>query len=155
MLKFGCTFANLAKIRRHESTSAKFFPFSETDKDLLHKTREDMVGCPSTVFTRKAVFDETFNRNSKNISKTIDGIDASQLYLHTISQPLPTVLYTRWAYDTESNRYKPQQNKWRIFEYVFMSFFQRQRHDCEIDSFYTTRTQKKKKYFRANGFCAL
>ena len=127
----------------HKSTSAKFYPFTETDKDLLQKIREDMVGGPSIVSTRKAVVDETFIRNSENICKSIVGIDASPLYPYSMCQPMPTGLYTRWENDTESNRFKPQQNKSRNFENMFMSYFQRQRPDCKIESFYTTGTQKK------------
>ena len=80
MLKLGCTIPSLANICLHKSTSAKFYPFYETDKDLLQKTREDMVGGPSIVFTHKAVADETFIRNSENFCTSIVGIDASQLY---------------------------------------------------------------------------
>ena len=109
MLKLGCTLPNSANICLHKSTSAKFYPFTETDKDLLQKIREDMVGGPSIVFTRKAVVDETFIRNSGNICKSIVGIDASQLYPYSMCQPMPTGLYTRWEFDTESNRFTPQQ----------------------------------------------
>ena len=154
MLKLGCTLPNLANICLHKSTSAKFYPFTETDKDLLQKIREDMVGGPSIVFTRKAVVDETFIRKSENICKSIVGIDASQLYLYSMCQPMPTGLYTRWEYDTESNRFKPQQNKTRNFENMVMSFFQRQRPECKIESFYTTGTQKKIDCFKVDGFCA-
>ena len=95
MLKLGCTLPNLANICLHKSTRAKFYPFTETDKDLLQKIREDMVGGPSIVFTRKAVVDETFIRKSENICKSIVGIDSSQLYPHSMCQPMPTGLYTR------------------------------------------------------------
>ena len=64
MLKLGCTLPNLAYICSHRSTDAKFYPFREGDKNLLEKTREDVVGDPSIVFTRKAVVDETFIRKS-------------------------------------------------------------------------------------------
>ena len=80
MLKLGCTLPNLSKICLHKPISAKFYPFTETDKDLLQKIREDMVGGFSIVFTRNAVVDETFIWNSGNVCKTIVGIDASQLY---------------------------------------------------------------------------
>ena len=154
MLKLGCTLPNLANICLHKSTSAKFYPFTETDKDLLQKIREDMVGGPSIVFTRKAVVDETFIRNSENICKSIVGIDASQLYPYSMCQPMPTGLYTRWEYDTESNRFKPQQNKTRNFENMVMSYFQRQRPECKIESFYTTGAQKMIDCFKVDGFCA-
>ena len=49
MLKLGCTLPNLANICLQKSTDSKIFPFTELDKDLLQKIREDMVG-PSIVF---------------------------------------------------------------------------------------------------------
>ena len=88
-----------------------------------------MVGGPSIVFTRKAVVDETFIRNSGNFCKSIVGIDASQLYPDSMCQPMPIGLYTRWELDTESNRYKPHQSKSRNFENMVMPYFQRQRPD--------------------------
>ena len=120
MLKLGCTLPNLANICFHKSTSAKFYPFTETDKDLLQKIREDMVGGPSIVFTRKVLVDKIFIRNWENICKSIVGIDASQLYPYSMCQPMRTGLYTRWEFDTESNRFKPQQNKSRNFENMVM-----------------------------------
>ena len=143
----------MANICLHKSTTAKFYSFTETDKDLLQKIREDLVEGPSVVFTRKAVVDETFNRNSGNNCKSIVGIDASQLYPYSMCQPMPTGLYTRWEYDTESNRFKPQQNKSRNFGNMVMSYFQRHRPDCKIESFYTTATQEKIDCFKVDGFC--
>ena len=80
MLKLGCTTPNLANICLHKSTDKMFYLFPEADRDILEKTREDVVGGPSIVFTRKAVVDETFNRKSKNTCKFIVQIDASQQY---------------------------------------------------------------------------
>ena len=37
MLKLGCTLPNLANICLDKSTDAKFYPFTEGDKDLLEK----------------------------------------------------------------------------------------------------------------------
>ena len=95
MLKFGCTLPNLPNICLHKSTGAKFYPFTERDKDLLQKIREDMVGGPSIVLTRKAVVDKAFIRKSTNLCKSIVGIDASQLYPYSMCQPMSTGLYTR------------------------------------------------------------
>ena len=64
MLKLGCTLPNLANICLHKSTDSKFYPFTESDKDLLEKIREDIGGGPSVVFTGKAVADENFVRKS-------------------------------------------------------------------------------------------
>ena len=121
LLKLGCTLPNLANICLHKTTSANFYSFTETDRDLLQKIREDIVGGPFIVYTRKAVVDETFIRVSRNLCKSIVGIDANQLYPYSMCQPMPTGLYTRWEYDTESNRFKPQQNKSRNFENMVMS----------------------------------
>ena len=101
MLKLGCTLPNLANICLHKSTDSKIYPFIESDKDL-EKIREDMVGGPSIVFTRKAVIDEKFNRKSTNLCKSIVGIDASQLNPYSMCQPMTTGLYTRWNYDSKS-----------------------------------------------------
>ena len=55
---------------------------------------------------------------------------------------------------SDSNRFKPQQNKSRKFENMVMVIFQRQRPDCKIESFYTTGTQKRIDCLKADGFCA-
>ena len=77
MLKLGFTLPNLANICLHKSTDSKFYPFTEEDKVFLEKIREDMVGGPSIVCTRKAITDETFVRESTNLCKSIVGIDVS------------------------------------------------------------------------------
>ena len=84
MLKLGCTLPNLGNICLHKSTDSKFNPFTGSDKDLLEKICEYMVGGPSIVFTRKAVVDETFIRKSTNLCKSIFGIDASRLYPYSM-----------------------------------------------------------------------
>ena len=86
MLKLGCTLPNVANICLHRSTTAKFYPFTESDKDLLQKIREDMVGGPSIVFTGKALVNKIFIRDSTNLCKSIVGIDASQLYSLCVKQ---------------------------------------------------------------------
>ena len=44
MLKLGFILPNLANICLYKSTDSKVYPFTESDKDLLEKIREDMVG---------------------------------------------------------------------------------------------------------------
>ena len=55
MLKLGCISPNLANICLHKPTDAKFYPFTEGDKDLSEKMREVVVSGPIIVFARKAV----------------------------------------------------------------------------------------------------
>ena len=122
--------------------------------DFLQKIREYMVRGLSIVFTRETLVNETFIWNSGNICISIAGIDANQVFSWSMCQPIPTGLYTRCEYDTESNRFKPQRNKSRNFANMVMSYFQRQKPECKTESFYTTGTQKKTDSFKAVGFCA-
>ena len=138
MLKLDFTLPNLANICLHKSTDAKLYPFTEGDKDLLQKIRKNMVGGPSIVFTCKAVVDKTFIRKSSNLCKSIVGIDASQLRSYSMCQPKLRGLYTRSVLDTETGRFIPPQNRTRSFENMVISYFQRTRPECEIDSFHTT-----------------
>ena len=71
MLKLGCTLPNLANICLHKSTDSKFYLFTESDKDLLEKIREAMVGGPSIVFTRKSVVDEILSANQRNCASQL------------------------------------------------------------------------------------
>ena len=105
MLNLGCTLPNLTIIFLYRSNDSKFYPFTELDKDLLEKIREDTVGGPSFVCTRKAVVDVTFRRKSSNFCKSIVGIKASQLYPYSMCQPMPTGLYTWWEYDSKTKRF--------------------------------------------------
>ena len=112
-----------------------------------------MVGGPSIVFTRKAVVDETFIRKSTNLCRSIVGTDASQLYPYSMCQPMPTGLYTRWNYDSESQKIMARQNKRRSFENMVLSYFQRTRPECRIESNVTTGRQKKIDCFSVDGIC--
>ena len=143
MLKLGCTLHNLVNTCLHKSTDSIFYPFTESDKDLLEKIREDMVGGPSIVFTRKAVVDETFIRKSSNLCKSIVGIDVIQLYPYSMCQPMPTGLYTRWDYDSETKRFTVRQNKSRSFQSMVLSYCQQSRPDCRIEGNVTTGRHKK------------
>ena len=122
MVKLGFTLPNLATICLHKSTDAKFYTFTERDKNILKKIREDVVGGLSINFRRKAVVDETFIPKSEKICKSIVGIDVSQLYPYRMSQPVPAGLYTRWDLDPESSRFTPRQNNTRSFEKIGQLF---------------------------------
>ena len=142
MLKLGCTLPNLANICLHKSTNYKFYPFCESDKDLCEKIREDMTcGGPSIVFTRKAVVDERYIRNSSSFCKSIVGIDASHLYPFSMCQDMPKELYTRWEFDTEMQKFKARHNRTRNFENLVMSFYQESRP--ELRAFLHLENRKK------------
>ena len=122
MLKLGCTLPNLANICLHNTTDAKFYPFTEGDKELLEEIREDVVGGPSIVLTRKAVVDEAFIRKSTNIGKPFVGIDAGQLYPYSMCPAMTTGLYTRWDKDSETGGFTTRQNKTCSFEKMVISY---------------------------------
>ena len=95
MLNVACTLPNLAKIYLHQSSTAKFCPLTESDRDLLDELREDIVGGPAIVFTKLALVDETFIRDSTNWCKTLVAIDASQLHPFSIWQAMSIGLFIR------------------------------------------------------------
>ena len=80
VLELDYTLPKLAKICLHKSTAAKFYPFTESDKDLLEEKSKDMVEGPSIVFTRKFFVSEMLIRDSWNRWKTFVGIITSQLH---------------------------------------------------------------------------
>ena len=112
-------------------------------KTLWKKIRKDVVDGPSIVFTRKAVIDETFIRKSANIFKATVAIDASQLYPYSMCQLMPTGLYKRWDFDSETTRFTPRQNKTRSVDNIVMSYFQRTRPNVKLKaSFQQTDIRK-------------
>ena len=120
-----------------------------------------MIGGPSIVFTRKAVVDETFIRNSSKVCKPIVGIDASQFYPFSMCQDMPRydlcsyrgVPTKRCEFDTYMQKSKTRQNRMRNFENMFMSFYQETRPECKIESFFTSEKQKKIDGFNVDGHC--
>ena len=67
ILKLGGRLPNLANSCAQKSTDANFPPFTEADKDMLEKNRENVVGDLFLVFTSKAVADEIFILKSTNM----------------------------------------------------------------------------------------
>ena len=133
--KLGCIFPNLANSCLHKSTTAKFYPFTGSQKNVLEKILEDMVGGPSIVFIKKAVLDETFIWDATNWFKFIVRIDASQLYPFSMCQAMPIGLYTTWELDSEPGKFKQRQNKTRSIEKTVISYFQGIRPQCKVESF--------------------
>ena len=102
-----------------------------------------MVGGPSIVFTRNAVADETLVRDLTNLCKSSVRIDASQPYPFSMCQALPTGLHTRWEMHSQCGNFKLRQDRTRSYENMVMSYFQRVRPQCKVESFYMEGIQKK------------
>ena len=62
--------------------------------------------------------------------------------------------YTRWDLNSETGRFTPRQNKTHSFEKMVITYFQRTRLACKIESFFTTRRQKKFDCYSADGSCS-
>ena len=103
---------------------------------MLEKTRQDMLGGSSIVFTSKTAVHDTFKGKPTNLCKYIVGTNASQLYPYSMCQPTPTGLYNRWEYDSETKRFTPHQNISLSFENMVPS-------ESRIESNVTTDRQKK------------
>ena len=56
---------------------------------------------------------------------------------------MTTGLHTHWDLESETSRFTSLQNKTRSFENIVMSFFQRSRAECEIESSFKTGTQER------------
>ena len=69
-------------------------------------------------------------------------------------QPMPTGLYRQWDTNLNTSRFTSQQDKNRSFKNGVISYSQRTRPDCNIESFYTTGRQKNIDYLSADGFCS-
>ena len=150
--RLGCTLPNRAKFCFRKSTAAEFHSLTVTDNDFTEKKRKDMASGPSIVFTKKTV-DETFVQDSTRWFKSIVGIDASRPYPFSMFLAMPTGPYTRWEPYLQSGKFKQRQNKTRIFESNVMSYFQRVRPQCKVESFYTTGKQKKLDAYSIHGLC--
>ena len=117
--------------------------------------REDDFDGPSIVFTGKADVDETSFRKTTNICKSFVGIDASQLYSYSMCQPMPTGHYMRWYRNSETGRLTTRQYTTSSLGNTVMSYLQRIRPECKIESFYTRGRQKKIDCFSVDRFCFL
>ena len=110
MLNLGCTLPNLANVCLHKSTGAKFYPFTETNKDVLQKIREDMVGGPSIVPTRIDVVDDFLSGFKERFVRLLLALTQANFILILCVSPCEHG-YTHdgdMKYDTESIRFKPQ-----------------------------------------------
>ena len=111
MLKLGCTHPTLSIFCSHKWTNEKTYPFCGEDTDFCEKTREVMTIWTSNVFTRKAVVDEIFIRDSSNTCKLVVGVDASQHDPFSICQDLSTGLSGATSLDSFLKSFKSSETK--------------------------------------------
>ena len=139
MFKLVCTFPNLANICLHKSTETNFNPFMAADKSLSFLQTKQLL---------TKLFFETLQTYANM------GFDASPLYPHSMCQPTTTGLFTHWDLKLEKSRFTTRQNKTQSSEFMVMSYFQRTRPVCIIESFYATGRQKQRDCFSVDDFCS-
>ena len=112
MIKLGFTLPNLANICLHISTEAKFYPFTEKDKNLLAKDPKDVVGDPSIVFTRKAVVFEAFFGSLQTYANLLLGLTlADYIPTRCVNPCLPVLIrvgiWTQKRVDSHLDKTRP------------------------------------------------
>ena len=123
-LKLGCISFNTATICMQNCASAKIYPFTICDKEMISKFFAEMVGRRPVLFTQKTVVDETHIQNFTNVCKSIARMDASKLYPRPKCQPMPTILYTWYEFDADLLGFKPRRNKTRSLEKMLLLYVQ-------------------------------
>ena len=99
MLKLGCTLPNLANICLHKSTSAKFYPFTETSCKRFEKIW--LVDLLSSSHVKLLSMKLSSGIQEIFVNLLLAFMQVSCILILRTS-PMPTGLYTRWEYDTES-----------------------------------------------------
>ena len=103
MIKFGWTVLFcIANICLHKSTDYKFYSFFFRSVITCLVKNGSMISGPTSIFTRKAVANETYNRKSINLSKSNVRIDPIQLYPCSICHDVIRGLCARWDYKYET-----------------------------------------------------
>ena len=154
MLKLGLTLPNLSNRILHSTTTAKFFPFNETDKIYDDYIRSWLTGGPSIIFTRYAKVGETRIRNSNNVCRSIVGIDASQLYPFSMTKDMPTGVYTKWEMKTETGKFHPRRNQKNFLECVVLEFLQIKYPNCKLRTQFNHKSQKRIGKYLVDGYCS-
>lgn len=86
--------------RTAREQNVNFALFDESNKDLYHTIKQNIVGGPSIIFTRHHCAGKTLIRGQKPC-QSILGFDANALYLQAIGQPMPVGPFVRRLADND------------------------------------------------------
>ena len=155
MLKLGCTLSNLANFCLHKSTDAKFYPFTEGDKDLSEKKFEktSLVAHLSFLHAKQLLM-KLLSESLQTYANLLLKLMPANYTPTRCANPFPPVFIRVGISIQKPVDSHLEQNKTRNFENMVMTYFQRTRPDCKIESFYTTSRQKKIDRFSVDGFCS-
>ena len=124
-----------------------------SDSDLLKKYGKERLVVLQLFFSRKTAENENLLRKSNNLSRSIVGIVANQLYSDEMCQVMSTEFKKRWDYNEETQKFKSRQNRVRTVEKMVFTCFQATRPKFEIEIYYSTGTQKKINSISVHGYC--
>ena len=153
MLKLGCTLPNLANICLHKSTDAKFYSFSEGDKDRSEKFKKMLLVVHLSFLKAKQLLMVLLFESLQTYANLLLGLMTVSYIPTRCVNPCLTV-FIRVGIPIQKRVASHLDNKSRSFENMVMSFFQRTRPECEIESFFTTGRRKKVHCFNVDGFCS-
>ena len=126
-LNMVCTLHNLAKTCLHKSTDSKFHPFTETTKTCWRRFVKAWFLVPPLSLHAKLWLTKLLSANQRICTSQLSAkTQANSVRIpYSLCQPMPTGLYARWNYDSESQKFIPRQNKTRSFENMVLAFFQK------------------------------
>ena len=153
-LKLGCFLPNLANIANTNLLRQNSIPSRKEMKTFWKKFGKMLLLAHLSFLHGKQLLMKLLFENQKTHANLLLGLTLANYTPYSMCQPMSTGLYTRWDFDSETSRFIPRQNKTRSLENMVMSYFQRTRPECEIESFLTTGRQKKIDCFSVDGFCS-
>ena len=82
-------------------------------------------------------------RNLENLRKSIYGIEDNHFYYLSKHQEMPARFYPKWETDRNFQKIKTQTNRSGTSENILTTVSKSYSHECNIDSYYSTRKTTK------------
>ena len=139
MLKLGCTLPHLVNICLHKSTDAKFIQSQNETKTFWRKLEKILLVVQLSFLHGKQLLMKLLFENQQTYANLLLGLTlANYTPTRCVKPCLPVFIRVGiWTLKrVDSYLDKPS------FINMVMSYFQRTRPDCKIESFYTTGRQK-------------
>ena len=156
VLKLGCNLPNLANICLHKSTDKNSI-HSRKGIKAFRKKFEKMLLVVHLSFShgRQLLMKLLFESLQTFANLLLGLMPANYIPIRCVNPRLPAFMRVGiWIQKRVDSHLDKTRNKTRSFENMVMSYFQRTRPDCKIESFYTTGRQKKIDCFIVDGFCS-
>ena len=150
ILKLGCTLPNLASFSLHKSTDAKFYPFTEGDKDLLEKFEKTSLVAHLSFLHAKQLLMKLLSESLQTYANLLLELMPANYTPTRCANPCPPV-FIRVGISiqkTLDSHLKTRPVALKIWSCLIFNV------EDLIESFYTTGRQKKIDCFSVDGFCS-